>query len=83
MAKEQKDIKAIFSEVIEKQTPEEQAAYLDEGFAQAVVTPEVIPGPSGEGVQLRLVIEEGQRVKKGQALVELGSELLQKNLQAR
>jgi WD40 repeat protein len=30
MAKEQKDIKAIFSEAIEKQTPEEQAAYLDE-----------------------------------------------------
>jgi len=30
MGKEQKDIKAIFSEAIEKQTPEERAAYLDE-----------------------------------------------------
>jgi len=30
MGKEQKDIKAIFSEAIEKQTPQEQAAYLDE-----------------------------------------------------
>mgnify|MGYP001107025927 CR=1 FL=1 len=29
MGKEQKDIKAIFSEAIEKQTPEEKAAYLD------------------------------------------------------
>ena len=30
MSKEPKDIKAIFSEAIEKQTPEELAAYLDE-----------------------------------------------------
>jgi WD40 repeat protein/tRNA A-37 threonylcarbamoyl transferase component Bud32 len=30
MGKESKDIKAIFSEAIEKQTPEEQATYLDE-----------------------------------------------------
>ena len=40
-----------------------QAAYRDEGYAQARVTPEITPDPSGEGIQLRLHTEEGQRVK--------------------
>ena len=29
MSKEEKDVKAIFSEALEKQTTEERAAYLD------------------------------------------------------
>ena len=45
-------------------------AYLDEGFAQAEITPEVTPDPGGEGVQLRLVIDEGERVKVTAILFE-------------
>ncbi len=40
-----------------------KTAYLDEGFAQADIRAEATPDPGEEGVRVRFVIDEGQRVK--------------------